>query len=80
MLQLLYLLDTVKNGIKQQNLRVPFVMTTYVAKVAQQMLRPGGYITQKAELLQLVPVLIHTDGKCFTLSQYLSVMLYMYVY
>ncbi|XP_041920011.1 nucleolar pre-ribosomal-associated protein 1 isoform X1 [Alosa sapidissima] len=42
--QLLYLLDTVKNGIKQQNLRVPFVLTTYVAKVAQQMLRPEEHM------------------------------------
>ncbi|KAL2096575.1 hypothetical protein ACEWY4_008723 [Coilia grayii] len=42
--QLLYLLDTVRNGIKQQNLRLPFVMTTYVAKVAQQMLRPEEHM------------------------------------
>ncbi|XP_063062000.1 nucleolar pre-ribosomal-associated protein 1 [Engraulis encrasicolus] len=42
--QLLYLLDMVRNGIKQQNLRVPFVMTTYVAKVAQQMLRPEEHM------------------------------------
>lgn len=39
--QLLYLMDMVKNGIQQQNQRLPFVMTTYITKVAQQMLKPG---------------------------------------
>uniref|UniRef100_A0A4W5L274 URB1 C-terminal domain-containing protein n=1 Tax=Hucho hucho TaxID=62062 RepID=A0A4W5L274_9TELE len=42
--QLLYLLDMVKNGIKQQNLRMPFILTTYVTKVAQQMLKPEEHM------------------------------------
>ncbi|KAM8769351.1 nucleolar pre-ribosomal-associated protein 1 isoform 2-T2 [Acanthopagrus schlegelii] len=42
--QLLYLLDTVKNGIRQPNQRLPFVLTTYVTKVAQQMLRPEDHM------------------------------------
>uniref|UniRef100_A0AAR2JVE7 Nucleolar pre-ribosomal-associated protein 1 C-terminal domain-containing protein n=1 Tax=Pygocentrus nattereri TaxID=42514 RepID=A0AAR2JVE7_PYGNA len=42
--QLLYLLDTVKNGIQKQNLKVPFVHTTYIAKVAQQILRPEDHL------------------------------------
>lgn len=39
--QLLYLMDTVKNGVRQQNQRLPFVLTTYITKAAQQMLKPG---------------------------------------
>ncbi|XP_030633813.1 nucleolar pre-ribosomal-associated protein 1 [Chanos chanos] len=42
--QLLYLLDTVKNGIKKQNLCLPSVLITYVAKVAQQMLKPEEHM------------------------------------
>ncbi|XP_023681933.2 nucleolar pre-ribosomal-associated protein 1 isoform X1 [Paramormyrops kingsleyae] len=42
--QLLYLMDTVRNGIRQENLRVPFLLTTYVAKVAQQMLKPEEHM------------------------------------
>ncbi|XP_051962696.1 nucleolar pre-ribosomal-associated protein 1 isoform X2 [Xyrauchen texanus] len=42
--QLLYLLDTVKNGIQKQNLRVPFVHVTYIAKVAQQILKPEEHM------------------------------------
>lgn len=42
--QLLYLLDTVKNGIQKQNLRVPFVHVAYIAKVAQQILRPEEHM------------------------------------
>ncbi|KAG9348441.1 hypothetical protein JZ751_002176, partial [Albula glossodonta] len=42
--QLLYLLDSVKNGIRQQNLRLPFLLVTYIAKVAQQMLRPEEHM------------------------------------
>lgn len=42
--QLLYLLDTVKNGIQKQNIRVPFVHVTYIAKVAQQILRPEEHM------------------------------------
>uniref|UniRef100_A0A8C1ACR5 URB1 ribosome biogenesis homolog n=1 Tax=Cyprinus carpio carpio TaxID=630221 RepID=A0A8C1ACR5_CYPCA len=38
--QLLYLLDTVKNGIPKQNLRMPNVHVAYITKVAQQILRP----------------------------------------
>ncbi|TKS80797.1 Nucleolar pre-ribosomal-associated protein 1 URB1 ribosome biogenesis 1 -like protein [Collichthys lucidus] len=42
--QLLYLMDTVKNGIRQQNQRLPFVLTTYISKVAQQMLKPEDHM------------------------------------
>ncbi|XP_034405157.1 nucleolar pre-ribosomal-associated protein 1 isoform X2 [Cyclopterus lumpus] len=42
--QLLYLMDTVKNGIRQPNQRLPFVLTTYIAKVAQQMLKPEEHM------------------------------------
>ncbi|XP_063349998.1 nucleolar pre-ribosomal-associated protein 1 [Pelmatolapia mariae] len=42
--QLLYLMDMVKNGIQQQNQRLPFVMTTYITKVAQQMLKPEDHM------------------------------------
>ncbi|XP_029027923.2 nucleolar pre-ribosomal-associated protein 1 [Betta splendens] len=42
--QLIYLMDTVKNGIRQQNQRLPFVLTTYLSKVAQQMLRPEDHM------------------------------------
>ncbi|XP_048837200.1 nucleolar pre-ribosomal-associated protein 1 [Brienomyrus brachyistius] len=42
--QLLYLMDTVRNGIRQENLRVPFLLTTYVDKVAQQMLKPEEHM------------------------------------
>lgn len=39
--QLLYLMDMMKNGIRHPNQRLPFVLTTYVTKAAQQMLKPG---------------------------------------
>ncbi|KAM9452285.1 nucleolar pre-ribosomal-associated protein 1 [Salvelinus alpinus] len=42
--QLLYLLNMVKNGIRQQNLRMPFLLTTYITKVAQQMLKPEDHM------------------------------------
>ncbi|KAM9852858.1 nucleolar pre-ribosomal-associated protein 1 [Aulostomus maculatus] len=42
--QLLYLMDIMKNGIRQQNQRVPFVLTTYITKVAQQMLKPEDHM------------------------------------
>ncbi|XP_042342998.1 nucleolar pre-ribosomal-associated protein 1 [Plectropomus leopardus] len=42
--QLLYLMDTVKNGVRQQNQKLPFVLTTYIAKVAQQMLKPEDHM------------------------------------
>uniref|UniRef100_A0A7N8Y9U1 URB1 ribosome biogenesis homolog n=1 Tax=Mastacembelus armatus TaxID=205130 RepID=A0A7N8Y9U1_9TELE len=42
--QLLYLMDTVKNGIRKQNQRLPFVLTTYITKVAQQMLKPEDHM------------------------------------
>ncbi|KAM9358652.1 nucleolar pre-ribosomal-associated protein 1 [Symphorus nematophorus] len=42
--QLLYLMDMVKNGIRQQNQRLPFVLTTYISKVAQQMLKPEDHM------------------------------------
>ncbi|XP_056466290.1 nucleolar pre-ribosomal-associated protein 1 [Gadus chalcogrammus] len=42
--QLLYLMDMMKNGIRQKNGRLPFVMTTYLSKVAQQMLKPEDHM------------------------------------
>ncbi|CAK6968909.1 nucleolar pre-ribosomal-associated protein 1 [Scomber scombrus] len=42
--QLLYLMDTMKNGVRQQNQRLPFVLTTYITKVAQQMLKPEDHM------------------------------------
>ncbi|KAM6988691.1 nucleolar pre-ribosomal-associated protein 1 isoform 2-T2 [Tautogolabrus adspersus] len=42
--QLLYLMDTVKNGVRQQNQRLPFVLTSYITKVAQQMLKPEDHM------------------------------------
>uniref|UniRef100_A0A8C1PYH9 URB1 ribosome biogenesis homolog n=1 Tax=Cyprinus carpio TaxID=7962 RepID=A0A8C1PYH9_CYPCA len=42
--QLLYLLDTVKNGIPKQNLRMPNVHVAYITKVAQQILRPEEHM------------------------------------
>ncbi|KAM9318532.1 nucleolar pre-ribosomal-associated protein 1 [Pholidichthys leucotaenia] len=42
--QLLYLMDMVKNGVHQENQRVPFVLTTYITKVAWQMLRPEDHM------------------------------------
>uniref|UniRef100_A0A803V723 URB1 ribosome biosis homolog n=1 Tax=Ficedula albicollis TaxID=59894 RepID=A0A803V723_FICAL len=42
--QLLYLLDAVQNGIKQPNLRVTFSLTLYIARVAQQMLKPEEHM------------------------------------
>ncbi|TDH14693.1 hypothetical protein EPR50_G00022920 [Perca flavescens] len=42
--QLLYLMDTVKNGIRQPNQKLPFLLTTYIAKVAQQMLKPEDHM------------------------------------
>uniref|UniRef100_A0AAQ5XV76 URB1 ribosome biogenesis homolog n=1 Tax=Amphiprion ocellaris TaxID=80972 RepID=A0AAQ5XV76_AMPOC len=42
--QLLYLMDIVKNGIRQQNQRLPFVLTTYITKAAQQMLKPEDHM------------------------------------
>ncbi|XP_043115226.1 nucleolar pre-ribosomal-associated protein 1 [Puntigrus tetrazona] len=41
---LLYLLDTVKNGIPKQNLRMPNVHVAYITKVAQQILKPEEYM------------------------------------
>ncbi|KAM7399033.1 hypothetical protein PAMP_018327 [Pampus punctatissimus] len=42
--QLQYLMDIMKNGIRQQNQRLPFVLTTYITKVAQQMLKPEDHM------------------------------------
>ncbi|XP_041128043.1 nucleolar pre-ribosomal-associated protein 1-like [Polyodon spathula] len=44
--QLLYLMDAVKNGIRQQNLRLTFSLAVYIAKVAQQMLKPEEHMYQ----------------------------------
>ncbi|KFU94949.1 Nucleolar pre-ribosomal-associated protein 1, partial [Chaetura pelagica] len=42
--QLLYLLDAVQNGIRQPNLRFTFSLTLYVARVAQQILKPEEHM------------------------------------
>uniref|UniRef100_A0A3Q2ZY75 URB1 ribosome biogenesis homolog n=1 Tax=Kryptolebias marmoratus TaxID=37003 RepID=A0A3Q2ZY75_KRYMA len=42
--QLLYLMNIVKNGIRKQNQRLPFILTSYINKVAQQMLRPEDHM------------------------------------
>ncbi|XP_064263260.1 nucleolar pre-ribosomal-associated protein 1 [Passer domesticus] len=42
--QLLYLLDAVQNGIRQPNLRFTFSLTLYVARVAQQILKPEDHM------------------------------------
>ncbi|XP_013868182.1 nucleolar pre-ribosomal-associated protein 1 [Austrofundulus limnaeus] len=42
--QLLYLMTVVKNGIRRQNQRVPFVLASYINKVAQLMLRPEDHM------------------------------------
>ncbi|XP_026138598.1 nucleolar pre-ribosomal-associated protein 1 [Carassius auratus] len=42
--QVLYLLDTVKNGIPKQNQRMPNVHVAYITKVAQQILRPEEHM------------------------------------
>uniref|UniRef100_A0A8C3PRY3 URB1 ribosome biogenesis homolog n=1 Tax=Calidris pygmaea TaxID=425635 RepID=A0A8C3PRY3_9CHAR len=42
--QLLYLLDAVQNGIGQPNLRFTFSLTLYIARVAQQILKPEEHM------------------------------------
>ncbi|XP_074853089.1 nucleolar pre-ribosomal-associated protein 1 [Carettochelys insculpta] len=42
--QLLYLMDVVQNGIRQPNLRFTFSLTLFIAKVAQQMLKPEEHM------------------------------------
>ncbi|NXD76883.1 NPA1P protein, partial [Halcyon senegalensis] len=42
--QLLYLLDAVQNGIRKPNLRFTFSLTLYVARVAQQILKPEEHM------------------------------------
>uniref|UniRef100_A0A1A7XHS4 URB1 ribosome biogenesis 1 homolog n=3 Tax=Iconisemion striatum TaxID=60296 RepID=A0A1A7XHS4_9TELE len=42
--QLLYLMDIVKNAIRKQNQRLPFILTSYITKVAQQMLKPEDHM------------------------------------
>ncbi|NWS71444.1 NPA1P protein, partial [Crotophaga sulcirostris] len=42
--QLLYLLDAVQNGITQPNLRFTFSLSLYIARVAQQILKPEEHM------------------------------------
>ncbi|XP_070799661.1 nucleolar pre-ribosomal-associated protein 1 [Pituophis catenifer annectens] len=42
--QLLYLMDVVQNGIKQPNLKFTFPLTLYIARVAQQILKPEEHM------------------------------------
>ncbi|XP_070606470.1 nucleolar pre-ribosomal-associated protein 1 [Erythrolamprus reginae] len=45
--QLLYLMDVVQNGIKQPNLKFTFPLTLYIARVAQQILKPEEHMYTK---------------------------------
>nr|XP_014342489.1 PREDICTED: nucleolar pre-ribosomal-associated protein 1 [Latimeria chalumnae] len=45
--QLQYLMDIVKNGIRQENLRLTFSLAVYVAKVVQQLLKPEEHMYVK---------------------------------
>uniref|UniRef100_A0A8C8SFU0 URB1 ribosome biogenesis homolog n=1 Tax=Pelusios castaneus TaxID=367368 RepID=A0A8C8SFU0_9SAUR len=45
--QLLYLMDVVQNGIRQPNLRFTFSLTLFIARVAQQMLKPEEHMYTK---------------------------------
>uniref|UniRef100_A0A8D0H9D5 URB1 ribosome biosis homolog n=1 Tax=Sphenodon punctatus TaxID=8508 RepID=A0A8D0H9D5_SPHPU len=45
--QLLYLMDVVQNGIKQENLRLTFSLVLYIARAAQQMLKPEEHMYTK---------------------------------
>ncbi|XP_072369540.1 nucleolar pre-ribosomal-associated protein 1 [Scyliorhinus torazame] len=45
--QLLYLLDVMKNGIRQLNTRLTFCLALYIAKVAQLMLKPEEHMYMK---------------------------------
>ncbi|XP_069046292.1 nucleolar pre-ribosomal-associated protein 1 [Lepisosteus oculatus] len=42
--QLLYLMDAVRNGIRQPNVRLPFLLVAYISRVAQQMLKPEEHM------------------------------------
>ncbi|XP_072316400.1 nucleolar pre-ribosomal-associated protein 1 [Eucyclogobius newberryi] len=42
--QLLYLVDLLKNSVRQQNQRLPFILTTFMSKAMQQMLRPEDHM------------------------------------
>ena len=52
-------MDMIKNGILQPNQSLPFVLTTYITKVAQQMLRPGVYPWTHVKLNPAQHDLIH---------------------
>ncbi|XP_012926742.1 nucleolar pre-ribosomal-associated protein 1 isoform X2 [Heterocephalus glaber] len=45
--QLLYLLDVVRNGIRTPNLRLPFTLALFIAKVALQILKPEEHMYWK---------------------------------
>ncbi|XP_042543241.1 nucleolar pre-ribosomal-associated protein 1 [Dipodomys spectabilis] len=45
--QLLYLLDVVRNGIRTPNLRLSFTLTLFIAKAAQQILKPEEHMYWK---------------------------------
>lgn len=53
-------MDTVKNGVQQPNQRLPFILTTYISRVAQQMLKPGGWPATlvKLTLIPSFPVFV----------------------
>ncbi|XP_013359577.1 PREDICTED: nucleolar pre-ribosomal-associated protein 1 isoform X2 [Chinchilla lanigera] len=45
--QLLYLLDVVRNGVRTPNLRLPFTLALFIAKVALQILKPEEHMYWK---------------------------------
>ncbi|XP_008575455.1 PREDICTED: nucleolar pre-ribosomal-associated protein 1 [Galeopterus variegatus] len=45
--QLLYLLDVVRNGIRTQNMRLTFTLALFIAKAAQQILKPEEHMYLK---------------------------------
>ncbi|KAM8976730.1 nucleolar pre-ribosomal-associated protein 1 [Pelodytes ibericus] len=51
--QLQYLLDIVKNGIRQENGRLTFLLTLYVAQAAQQILKPEEHMYIKMSKFML---------------------------
>ncbi|KAG8518530.1 Nucleolar pre-ribosomal-associated protein 1 [Galemys pyrenaicus] len=45
--QLLYLLDVVRNGIRRQNMRLTFTLSLFMARAAQQILKPEEHMYLK---------------------------------
>uniref|UniRef100_A0A671SMZ7 Nucleolar pre-ribosomal-associated protein 1 C-terminal domain-containing protein n=1 Tax=Sinocyclocheilus anshuiensis TaxID=1608454 RepID=A0A671SMZ7_9TELE len=69
--QVLYLLDTVKNGIPKQNLRMPNVHVAYITKVAQQILRPEEHMYMVVNKF-LLGTHLKNDTFCFSVQRKLE--------